>query len=99
MKNEKIISLVSKKIDNEMERILFDSLKKKGFEFKDNIELEKFIKERCWCENNIDSQERTYYIDNNPFLLWEYPGEIKTNITVEKGNVKVSANLGPFTFL
>jgi len=74
-----INDVISKQIDNlnnEMDKITIDGLKRKGFEFKNMFEMAEFIKSRCKVEDYTNKQERIYFVDNKPFLLHKYKSEI-----------------------
>ena len=74
-----INDVISKQIDNlnkEIEKITIKDLKRKGFEFKNMFEMEKFIQERCKVEDYTGQQERIYFVDNKPFLSHKYKSEI-----------------------
>ena len=52
--------------------MLIEGLKKKGYEFDDRIELESFIRDKCKCEDRSDTRQKTYFVGDVPFLLFDY---------------------------
>lgn len=77
---------------------MIHGLKLKGFEFKNRIELENFIKDNCSCADDLKKQIRTYYIKSVPFLLHCYKTEIKPIIS-DSIEVTITADLGFYRFL
>ena len=78
---------------------LIHGLKLKGFDFGDKQSLEKFVKTRCRCEDYTPRRERTYFVDDKPFLLHNY--EIDMNFGYEKTdrNTKITATYGYIKYL
>ncbi len=59
-----VIGRISNELNKQLENLIIEGLKRKGFEFKHRIELEAFVKERCRYEDNVDLKEKFYYEDN-----------------------------------
>ncbi len=57
--------------------MFLEGLKLKGFEFDNRMEIEEFINSRCRCEDNTHHKEQVYYVDNTPFLVYDYSLESK----------------------
>jgi len=86
-------------ISEKINYFIIEGLRRKGFEFKHNIELKRFIKERCRCEDNTNLKEKVYYVDNKPFFLYNYKSEpLQENLTTDK-EFKITANLGKYAYL
>ena len=83
---------------NQLEDLLIQGLKNKGFEFNNKIELENFIKTRCRKEDYIEKKEHIYYVDNIPFFLHNYE-IIYEPITEDNNGIKMTANYGKYAFL
>ncbi|MFY0481471.1 hypothetical protein ACI6PS_02600 [Flavobacterium sp. PLA-1-15] len=88
---ETLISKMSKTFDE----IAIEGLKRKGFEFQDNSELESFVKENCSVIDNIEHKERIYSVHGKPFLLHRY--EVVYDLE-NRGNL-LTANYGYYCFL
>jgi len=86
-------------LSNQLENIIIEGLKRKGFEFNNRLELERFVKEHCRCEDDIILKERVYYVDNIPFFLHDYNTEIDARPIIEDRAVKMGASLGSFAYL
>jgi hypothetical protein len=84
-----------KKVDEAME----EGLRLKGFEFENRIELIEFIKTRCRCEDRVDVKERVYYVDDIPFFLHSYGGEMDLKPTTEGRSYIMAATYGGFAYL
>ncbi len=86
-------------LDKKLEDFIIEGLKRKGFEFREKIELIQFIKSNCKCEDRIDIKQRTYFVNDIPFFLHCY--EIKNEfnpITIDR-EIKMSVNYGSYTYL
>lgn len=93
-----VISRLSNGLVNQLEDLLIQGLKNKGFEFNNKIELENFIKTRCRKEDYVEKKEHIYYVDNIPFFLHNYE-VIFEPITEDNNGVKMTANYGKYAFL
>ena len=92
-------STILNSLNKKFEDLVVEGLKKKGFEFENRVELEAFIKSNCRCEENIELNQRIYFIDNTPFLLHYYNSEPPQMITSEAGEYNMTANLGTYAYL
>lgn len=93
-----VISRLSSNLANQLEDLFIQGLKNKGFEFKNKIELENFIKTRCRKEDYIEFKKHIYYIDEIPFLVHYYE-VIFEPITEDNNGIKMTANYGKYAFL
>lgn len=93
-----VISRLSNNLVNQLEGLLIQGLKNKGFEFKNIIELENFIKTRCRKEDHIEFKKHIYYVDEIPFLVHYYE-VIFEPITEYNTGFKITANYGRHAFL
>jgi len=94
-----IIGRLSSELNKKLEDLAIEGLKRKGFEFENRIELENFIKSNCRCEDRTDIKQRTYFVNDIPFLLHCYEIEMDlTPITIDR-EVKMSANYGRYAYL
>jgi len=87
-----------KDLNGKLDSYLVEGLKRKGFKFSTQFELEKFIKNRCRCEDNMHLKERIYYVDDTPFFLHRYEIEMEPLITEDR-KITMSANYGSFAYL
>lgn len=94
-----VIGEISNDLNNKLENSIIEGLKRKGFEFKHKFELEKFIKEHCRCEDNVELKERIYFVHNIPFFLHNYESEINLNLLTKDDCKTISAIYGSFTYL
>lgn len=65
----------------EMDMVITEGLKRKGFEFENNFEIEQFIRERCKMTINEETEERILYVDDIPFLLIILKNDISFDYT------------------
>ena len=93
------IGRISNDLNKKLEDYVIEGLKRKGFEFKHKIELEAFVKDRCRCEDNIDLNEKVYYVDDIPFFLHNYKSEIITDPKITGDLYRVVGELGTFAYL
>jgi hypothetical protein len=94
-----VIGRISSKLNMQLEDLMIEGLKRKGFEFENRLELEKFIKSNCRCEDRADIKQRTYFVNDIPFFLHCYEIETElTPITTDR-EVKMSANYGSYAYL
>lgn len=94
-------SLTSSKVNefvNQIEDVIIEGLKRKGYTFEDRDRLEFFIKEKCRCEHNKDSNISTYYVNDTPFLKHKHNSLPKFKIS-EEDHFSVSVNLGEYIYL
>ena len=91
-----IINQVAESINKQLDEIFIEGLKRKGFEFNDRLKLESFIKSNCKCADRTDVKQRTYYVNDIPFLVYYY--EVETNINFDK-EVMFQTNYGKYRFL
>ena len=94
-----ITKSIAESISEKIDSYITEGLKRKGFEFKHPLELETFIKERCRCEDNTGLKLRTYYIDNDPFLLHSYETDNLIMSSIVDKDIKFKTNLGTYTYL
>lgn len=90
----RLISDLQKKLED----YIIEGLKRKGFEFENQTELENFVKTRCRRTDNIQFKEHIYYVDNFPFFLHKYE-IIYEPITEDNNGIKMSANYGSYAYL
>lgn len=82
-----------------LDDIIIEGLKRKGFEFANKKDIESFIKANCKCEDMVHIKQRTYYVNNVPFLLHCYEIEVDLNPINTDREVKMMANYGSYTYL
>jgi len=92
---EQITNEITQNLSNKFDEIILEGLKLKGFEFENRYEIEAFIKLNCRCEDNIQHQQKIFYVKNIPFLLHNY--EVVYEPITEP--FKISANCGYYKFL
>jgi hypothetical protein len=77
---------------NKLESIIVEGLKRKGYEFSSTDEFEAFVKEFCRCEDNLDKKERTYFVNNTPFLLLKHETTLDFRPRVTSEAVTIGAS-------
>lgn len=90
---------ITNDIKSQMEIKLIEGLKRKGFEFETRYELYRFVKMRCRCEDNVEAEQRIYYVDDIPFFLFNYHIEIVSKLIVEDRMTSINATHGYYSFL
>ena len=89
---------VISRLFNQLEVLLIQGLKNKGFEFENRIELENFIRTRCRKEDHIEFKKHIYYVDEIPFFVHYYEVVFEP-ITEDNNGIKMTANYGKYAFL
>jgi hypothetical protein len=101
MKNtpQELTSAICSKISDTLDNYLVEGLKRKGFEFKSKAELADFVLKNCRCADDLRVKQKTYYVNETPFLLHDYgtSHDFKTLYEVDK--VQISASMGKIAFL
>ena len=83
---------------NQLDDYFLKGLERKGYTFKTIPERNEFIKTRCRCEDSLRLQQKTYFVDDVPFIMWKYPKNI--DLKWEHGkDITVSAEYGSFYYL
>lgn len=86
-------------LNNQIEYYFIEGLKRKGFEFENKIVLASFVKDHCICADNINIKQRTYYVDDVPFILHSYDSENIYEVKTINEVTKVVSDLGNFYYL
>jgi len=87
-----------KKTTNKFNDIFIGGLERKGFYFKNFQEAAGFVEENCICKDNLQTQERIYYVNEIPFLIWSYkPSDFE--FTNDIDNISITANFGTYSYL
>ena len=86
-------------VHHKLDDLIIEGLKRKGFAFGSNIQLETFVKHRCRCMDHATNKERTFYVDDVPFFLHKYELSMDFKPVYDGGNVSISADLGYYAFL
>ena len=74
-------------------------LRRKGFEFDNQAELEKFIKERCRCEDYQHKKMRKYFVDDIPFLMHDYNVDFNITRDISDEGHTFSASMGSMYYV
>jgi len=91
-----ILDNIKSKLTKKLDDLIIQGLKLKGFEFKNQIELQDFVKEKCKTIEAKDSSYTIYLVNDIPFLF-HYKPETFPQITFEGTEIK--SDLGEFSFL
>lgn len=95
---EQINREITQNLCNKFDEIILEGLKLKGFTFDNRYKSEEFIKLNCRCEDNIQFQQKIFYVNEIPFLLHNYE-VIFEPITEYNNEIKINANWGSYKFL
>ena len=94
---DEIIKKISSDLHRQMENYFIEGLKRKGFYFENTYDLLPFAIKNCTCFDDMDLKERTYFVNNIPFLLHRYGSDFSQIEAL--GGVKVIFNYGSIGFL
>lgn len=94
---DEIIKKMSSDLNRQIENYFIEGLKRKGFDFENRADLEKFAIAKCRCEDRQDLKERTYFVNNIPFLLHCYGSDFSQIEAL--GEFKVHFSYGKIAFL
>jgi len=64
-------------LENNLENKFKECLKKRGFEFENEVEFLNFVKARCKMEDYYVSKEKIFYVDETPVYRWLYESKIE----------------------
>ena len=84
-------------LNNQIDSVIIEGLKRKGFEFLTQNELEEFIKSNCSIEDDPVSMKKRYTVKGEVFLTHQYKAEIE--FPSVGNNMTVKANLGTYSFI
>lgn len=85
-------------LTNKLEQVVIEGLKLKGFVFENKNELVNFVKEHVRIEDNVEYQEKVYYVKDIPFLLHRYQIVIEPPTEINR-SIVMSANIGHYCYL
>ena len=95
---EKMTLELSKKMTTSLDDMFIKGLTLKGFTFENKSRLIEFAIKNCIFKDNVNLQEKTYYVNDVPFLLYSYRLDIVEVINNDTQFV-LNANLGQYTYL
>lgn len=93
-----VIEQFAKQNLNEFERVFENGLNLKGYFFNNRKELEDFVKIHVTCVNLINSEKKTYLVDNIPFLVHNHKIELEP-IKFEDRKTTMSASFGSYSYV
>ena len=88
----KVAQNIQRDLSNKFESIITEGLRHKGYNLETKTELVGFIEEFCRYEYDSDRGEKTYFIDNVPFLLHKYKPVIDARPQVTGNTVTIGAS-------
>lgn len=91
--------MIAVALAKQMDDVFIEGLRLKGFEFMGRHEVETFVRKRCRCEDNIELKQRMYYVDDAPFLFYDYSMGAELKWEQTKRQVMVSADFGRYRFV
>jgi len=85
---------------NQIEKCIINGLKRKGYKFKNKVELSEFLIMNCHCMDHVQSKIRIYYVNDTPFLQQDYNSDIR----IEEDHssvqpIKIKASFGYCKYL
>jgi len=92
------IDKISSRLNNQLEDIIIEGLKRKGLEFQDRFAMLSFVELNCRCDDRPDLAQATYFVKDIPFLVHFYRAKISDPIITER-KVSISADYGHYAFL
>jgi hypothetical protein len=90
---------MNKKIVKSIDDYFIEGLNRKGFKFKNKLEIEEFIKNRCRCADDVIAKEKTYFVDDKAFFFYKYSVEPLKMSNINDRNLTITANAGYYSFL
>jgi len=92
-----IVSKTLAELNERLDQLLVEGLKRKGFVFSTKVKLERFIKNRCRVEEYTVSNQKLFYVNDKPFLIYDM--KIEPNITSLDKQTVLKASAGAYQFL
>lgn len=86
-------------LESQLELLIIEGLKRKGFEFENRIDLEQFIINNCRVVDDIGKKQRHYYVSDKPFFLHNYEIAFNPMIKTLDNQVSLSADYGTYCYL
>lgn len=83
----------------EFDKLLVEGLKRKGFVFKDRMDLQEFARSECSTTEDILRKERTFYVRSKPFFMYKYEQNVEIGILKKDGSTTITAIYGYYTYL
>jgi hypothetical protein len=83
----------------QVDEYMIEGLKRKGFEFKTKRYLVNFLKSNCKTEDRHDIKQRTYFVNDIPFLLHRYHDEKYYAPIETDSGFEITAPCGSFSYL
>ena len=91
-----IMDQVLTDLHNGIDAMAKEGLKRKGFEFANQYEFMKFVKERCTAQSY--KATTVYYVDGRPFLVYyENPEPVKFDFNSHQ--YKIDVVYGKYAYL
>lgn len=91
-------SLISELYEN-LNNLLIEGLKKKGFEFNNKLDLQIFIKQNIRIEDYQAKHERIYFVNDIPFFIHFYKNNCLPSKTELERGFSITADLGTYAYL
>jgi hypothetical protein len=95
----KIIRDLTRQINQRLNEIFIEGLRRKGFYYDDEEELADFVKENCRCEDHTSKSERIYFVNDIPFLIHYYKANLGMQIDHNGFKTSIEADYGDFAYL
>ncbi|MBB3123740.1 hypothetical protein FHS04_001243 [Mesoflavibacter sabulilitoris] len=83
----------------ETNAIFYTALRKKGYDFSDDFQLEKFVKENCHAVYNEKQNVTTYYVKGKPFLMRKLNNIFDFDIKSDSVKETITSTVGTFYYL
>lgn len=79
--------------------IFYAALRKKGYDFSDDFQLENFIKHNCHAVQNENQTVTTYYVKGEPFLKKKLNNSFDFDIKSDPVKDTITSTVGTFYYL
>lgn len=82
-----------------IDKLITEGLIRKGYHFENRLDLLDFIRISCRCEDNKGENEKIFFVNNVPFLLYRYNNSPNMETVQTASGWKVTIDMGEYCFL
>ncbi len=91
------IDYLINQLNDQFDEAIIEGLSRKGFNFECKMEIEEFIKSRCRSEDYQKLQQKVFFVDDIPFMVYKY--ETKIDETIVDGIPRLTASYGTYSYI
>ena len=92
-----LIKEVSDSLNKQMDNVIIEGLRLKGYSFNNDSELHEFIKDFCIIEDRPHLMEKTFFVKSEPFMIHYYA--LNNDFNFNNEPLKMTASLGKYRYL